>query len=809
MKSTLITMTLLLAATAANAQTIKPHPLTPVPIQQVTIDDPFWSPKIETWRTVTVNDCFTKFENDHGGAINNFDRVRDGKSGGHAGPAWYDGLIYEMIRASADFLASKPDPALEHRIDGYIDRIAAAQHPDGYLNTWTDLMEPGKRWGLNGGNDVLQHDIYNAGCLIEAAAHYYRATGKVALLTVAVREADCMCDAIGPSPKHNVVPGHAMAEEALVSLYQLLHEKPELKNRLGVDDERRYLGLSEFFIEQRGHFDGRTSFGEYDQDHMSVFEQPTIEGHAVRATLLGVGVSAAAAVNKRPEYYKAAVRLWDNMVDRKLYITGGVGATSAGEAFGPDYDLPNTGYLETCAAVGGAFYSRNLNLALGDARFVDEFETALFNAALGGVSEAGNTYAYVNPLSFDRGHARWSWHDCPCCPPMFLKLMSSLPGDIYAQDHNGVYVNLYISSRAAIAGHHVTLRQTTQYPWQGHVRIDVTPAHTSTFDLCLRVPSWCMGENALYHSDTRVPDDAFTVKVNGVAVNNLEVTRGYARIRRSWKKGDVVDVNMDMPVRRVRAPKVPADRGLVAIQRGPVVYAIESTDHARFIDGVYLPANAPLTSEFHKNLLGGVEVIKAGLRVKSSDSAPSTPVDMEAIPYFAYLNRGPADLRVWIPETEAAAVAPSLAQTATPSASHCWQDDTLANLGDADTPTSSSDRSKPRLSWWDHKGTAEWVQYEFSQPVTIAKSRVFWFADRPVNGGCDLPQSWRLLYRDGTEWRAVPNPSAYDIAADRFNDVSFDPVTTTALRMEVQLKPEWSAGIVRWEPTGVRTFSAK
>jgi len=256
---------------------------------------------------------------------------------------------------------------------------------------------------------------------------------------------------------------------------------------------------------------------------------------------------------------------------------------------------------------------------------------------------------------------------------------------------------------------------------------------------------------------------------------------------------------MDMPVRRVHAPKVPADKGLVALQRGPVVYSVETTQRTPHIDSLFLTADAPLKSEFRKDLLGGVEVITAGLRARSTDGAPSTHVDLEAIPYFAYLNRGPADLRVWIPETESTATAPTLAQDATPSASHCWHDDTLSSLSNGSAPTSSSDTSKPRLSWWDHKGTAEWVQYDFPQPVTVAKSRVFWFADRPAGGGCDLPQSWRLLYRHGDEWLPVPNPSAYDVAADRFYEVSFDPVTTTGLRMEVRLKPEWSAGVVRWE----------
>ncbi len=554
--------------TLAFGQEIKPYVLTAVPIQQVVIDDAFWVPKIQVWRAVTIDDCFTKFENDRGGAINNFDRVRTGKTQGHAGPEWYDSLIYEMIRGSADFLAARPDPVLEKRLDGYIGRITAAQarDPDGYLNTWTQLMAPDQRWGLNGGNDVNQHDVYNAGCLIEAGVHYYRATGKTTLLRVAARMANCMCRVIGPAPRNNVIPGHALAEEALVRIYDLFREQPELKPKMGFSvDEREYLKLAEFFIEARGHHQGRKNFGAYVQDAVPVFDQQTIEGHAVRATLMATGLAALAEVNHRPEYDRTALRLWENMAGRKLYITGGVGATSEGEAFGPDYVLPNTGYLETCAAIGGGFFSHNMNLAFGDARFVDELETVLYNGALGHASQAGNTYSYINPLLFRRGHSRWSWHACPCCPPMFLKIMGALTGYIYAQDASSLYVNLFVGSRATVTihGRKVVLHQTTKYPWEGAVAIAIEPETEAAFDLCVRVPGWCQrlqtGDD-LYQVEGLPETGAFAMKVNGVAVEPV-LSRGYARILRTWNKHDVVEVTMKMPVRRVRARRCLPIRG--------------------------------------------------------------------------------------------------------------------------------------------------------------------------------------------------------------------------------------------------------
>ena len=322
---------ILLSAIAALAfgEDDKPHPLTPVPIQQVVIDDEFWSPKLKVWREVTIPDCFAKFEKD--GALTNFDKIRDGTGGDHGGPPWYDGLIYEMIRGCADFLAAKRDAALEARLDGYIERIAAAaaRDPAGYLNTYTQLTEPNHRWGLNGGDDNLQHDVYNAGAMIEAAVHYYRATGKTRLLQVATRLANHMSDVMGTPPKKNVVPGHSLGEEALVKLYLLFRDQPGLKSKMPVPvDEQRYLKLAEFWIENRGNHDGRKSYGPYGQDHKPVLQQETIEGHAVRATLLCAGLVAAANVNGREDYLTAAQRLWNNMVQRRMYVMGGLGAVA-------------------------------------------------------------------------------------------------------------------------------------------------------------------------------------------------------------------------------------------------------------------------------------------------------------------------------------------------------------------------------------------------------------------------------------------------------------------------------------------------
>lgn len=629
-------------------------PLIPVPTEQVEIvNDSFWSSKIKMWRNVTIAHCLDKF--DEKGAFTNFDNVRDGKLDQKPnGPPWTDGLVYETIRGCAEFLRAKRDEALEQRLDGYIERIIAAQltDPDGYLNTYTQMAEPTKRWGLNGGNDRVQHDVYNAGAMIEAGVSYYQATGKAGLLEAATKLANHMADLMGPAPKLNIIPGHSGPEEALVTLYDLFSQKPEVKAQMSfLVDEKRYLALAEYFIEGRGHYEGRTSFEAYGQDHKPVFQQDTIEGHAVRATLMGAGLAALARTNQKADYISSSKRLWENMVSRRMYITGGVGSEKKQEAFGPDYHLPTTGYMETCAAVGNGFYSRNMNLAFGESRYADELERVLYNGALGGVSLIGNTFAYVNPIEFQRGHARWSWSGCPCCPPMLLKLTGAMPGFIYAQDSGGnPHVNLFVSSRAKlqIAGHEVVISQQTNHPWDVRSKFFIEPPERTHFDLCIRVPGWCEGKTSdldLYRLSGRPESGAFTVSVNGEPVKPLTVSNGYARISREWTKGDQVEIVMAMPVRRVTAPLVPAAEGRVALQRGPIVYALELLDLPCSVQDLYLPGDATLERKFQPDLFGGVMMIESELRyVKQPDRTER----LRAIPYFAYLNRGPSDLAVWI-----------------------------------------------------------------------------------------------------------------------------------------------------------------
>ena len=655
---------------------VTPHSLTPVPIEQVVIQDEFWSHKREVWQAVTIRDCFRKYETDRGGAFNNFDKVRDGKLGGHAGPPWTDGLIYEMIRAASDFMRSHPDPELDKQLDGYIARIAAAaaKDPDGYINTYTQLMEPTHRWGWNGGLQIWQHEIYNVGALVDAGVHHYRATGKTTLLVAGVKIANHMCDLMGPDPKKNIVPCHPLPEEALVGLYELFKEQPALKEEISLPvKEHDYLSLAEFWIEDRGnnigkpdweksreqaeqfvrnqeYGEGRPSWGAYAQDDKPVFEQQTIHGHAVRATLLCTGIAAAARENGREEYRKTAVRLWENMVFKRMHITGGVGAFANEEKFGPDYTLPNDAYLETCAAVGAGFFHQNMNMAFGHARYADELERALYNGVLSGVSLKGDTYFYENPLEADTDRARWEWHECPCCPPMFLKMMGAMPGYIYAADADSVYINLFVGSRAAlkINGTDLAIKQTTKYPWEGSVRISFEAAQPTQFNLMIRVPGWCRGAS---------------LKINGKSISTDERKRGYVSVSRKWQSDDVVELAMPMPVQVIHAnPIVHADVGRVALMRGPLVYCLESVDNRVDTRTLEIPIHPNFSTDYWTERLDGVVVIMGTATARGSDGWLDTlyrasdvndvsrrAQQVVAIPYFANANRGPVQMAVWMP----------------------------------------------------------------------------------------------------------------------------------------------------------------
>lgn len=599
---------------------------------KVVVDDTFWRPKLALWRTNTVFDVFDKFEN-RSHALANFDRVAQGAQDGHRGAHFFDGLVYESLCGACDYYAREPSDDLARLIDRTVDRIVAAQRADGYLHTWVQLGHAENQWGDNGGCALIQHEIYDAGCLIEAGVHHYRATGKTKLLAAAMRFANLLCDTMGPLPKRNLIPTHSIAEQALVKLARLLKDEPDLAAKAGVagrpDD---YLALVKFWFDNHGNHCGkpdwagrgsypgggpraiddvfemtktkhgpawRPCWGDYQMDAKPLREYASIEGHAVRAALLVYGLAAYARETGDAESLQLARRFWNSMTGRKMYITGGVGAKADLERFADDFELPPDAYLETCAAVASAFTSGCLAEIEGAGKYMDEFERVAYNAMLTSVGTNGCSYTYQNPLNTAKG-SRWDWHTCPCCPPMFLKLTGALPGYVYATDAQGVRVNLFVGSRTEVVagGVRVSVAQRTRYPEDGRIEIAVGPERPVRFRLAVRIPGWARGvENhqGLYVSDGVRP---WSLAVNGCRVEP-SLADGYALLEREWQKGDVVTLSLDVSPRTVRADaRVEAVKGLRAIMRGPVVMAEE---HGR------------------------------------------------TIPYWRVANEGPAPHRVWVP----------------------------------------------------------------------------------------------------------------------------------------------------------------
>jgi len=660
-----------------------------VDIKNVTVNDSFWSPKFKLWSTTTVDDVFDKFEGkfkrdpdewQQNNAFINFDNVANGGQSPkhHAGFPWFDGLIYETIRGVSDLLIQNPDKETEKRVDAYIDRIYAAQQvdPNGYINTWTDLMEPGHRWGDNGGFLRWQHDVYNAGMLVEAGIHYYQATGKTKLLEIATRFANYMTELMGPAPKRNIIPSHSGPEEPLMKLYWLYKNEPGLKSKIGIPvNEEAYYELTRFWIENRGNHCGyplwltwgnekaeqwikeqkykdpefgewtRPSYGDYAQDSISVFDQKTIEGHAVRATLLTTGIASVALENHSPKYIQTVKDLWDNMVGKRMFVTGGVGAIHHDEKFGPDYFLPTNAYLETCAAVGAGFFSQRMNELTEDARYMDEFERALYNNVLTGISLSGKEYTYQNPLN-SHNHSRWDWHECPCCPPMFLKMVSAVPGYIYAAQNDNLYVNLFIGSQTTVSLNNTTVQvnQETEYPWKGKITLQIDPEKKSEFAMKIRVPGWAQGKENPYDLYTSDLKSQVSLNVNG-SPQSLNIENGYAVIRRNWNKGDKIELNLPMQPRYITAnPNVTDLNGLVTLASGPLIYCLESVDNAD-LENIILDKNNPFNLEYQADLLGGINVIKGTANNNGNN------ITVTAIPYYAVGNRQKAGYKVWLPET--------------------------------------------------------------------------------------------------------------------------------------------------------------
>jgi len=807
-RSAAVAACLALPAALAFAQQ-RDYPIKPVPFTDVHLNDAFWAPRLEINRTITIPYAFHKEEET--GTIGNFARaaesLRNEPFENHHYPRYPfdDSDVYKVLEGAAYALTVHPDPKLQAYCDDLIGKIAAAQEPDGYLYTarTIDPLHPhpwsgGERWMLEG---VNSHELYDLGHLYEAAVAYYQATSDRTLLDVALRSANLLVQTFGPG-KREIWPGHPVIEMGLVKLCR-------------VTGDRRYLDLAKFMLDSRGPQSGIKGAGnayvEANQRLVDLTDAPA-GGHAVRAMYLYSGMADVAALTGDRAYADALDRIWDDVAARKLHVTGGVGARAEGESFGEDYELPNlTAYNETCAAVGNDFWNLRLFLLHEDAKYIDVMERTLYNGVISGVALDGVTFFYENPLEatgLATKDQRSPWFGVPCCPGNITRFMPSVPGYVYAQRGDTLWVNLFAASSAAIKmdnGRRVRVTQQTCYPWDGAVKISVAPDRAAPMTIRIRIPGWARGEPVptdLYRFASATEEKP-TLKVNGAAVP-IRLDKGYAAIARTWAAGDTIELNLPMPVRRVVAnPKVEADRGRVAIERGPIVFTAEWADNpGGRVRDLMLPDGEPLRAEFRPALLKGVEVVKGRAVALARDEKGAlirTPEEITLIPYCVWANRGRGPMMVWIPDSESSArpaPPPSVTTAAKVTASGRGNPNPVKS---GDEPSSSGD---PALyfDWWtaDLAARTGWIEYSFAEPATVRETALYWFDDTG-RGAVRVPASWRILYRDGDAWKPVETASTYGVGKDRYNRIEFHPVTTTALRLEVTMAQGYSAGVQRWK----------
>ena len=622
---------------------ISDYPILSVGFTQVAIDDSFWKPRIDTAVNVTIPYDFEKCEET--GRIDNFAKAGGLMVGAHKGIYFDDSDVFKVVEGAAYALQIAPNADLEAYLDGLIDKFAAAQEADGYLYT-ARTIDPAnapnpcgpERWS----NLRVNHELYNVGHMYEAAVAHYEATGKRTFLDVALKNADLIDQVFGHDGFHDV-PGHQEIEVGLIRLFR-------------ATGDARYLRLARFFLDERGQADRREIYGPYCQDHAPVTQQREAVGHAVRAAYMYAGMTDIAAIAGDADYAAAVRALWDNVVGKKLALTGGIGALHEGEAFGENYELPNlTAYNETCAAQANILWNQRMFQLTGEAKYIDVLERSLYNGFLAGVGMDGRSFYYVNPLACDGEYpfnretsmARQHWYDCSCCPTNVVRLLPSLSGYVYAHGDDSLYVNLYMSGRADlnIGVAEASIRQRTNYPWDGKIEIDLTLAQPAEFALRLRIPAFARGQplpSDLYrYLDESA--DASRLFVDGEEVP-LQIRDGYAELKRRWLGTSRIELRLPMPIRRVVAhPAVSELTGAVALERGPLVYALEELDNGQGLLDYLLPDAAPLSAELEPDLLGGVTVIRG-----EAVDADGQILPISAVPYYAWGHRDVGEMTVWL-----------------------------------------------------------------------------------------------------------------------------------------------------------------
>ena len=723
-----------------------------VPLTQVDITDEFWVPKQEVNRTVSIQHCIAKSE----------ETGRLGIGGGFLEGAGY-------------MIAKRRDPAFEEyikkRVDATVERAMAATK-DASRATRSGSPSP------------------------EASIAYYEATGDKRLLDLSIKGADA-ADAIYGPGKKGYISGHEGQKIGLIRLFRFTGDE-------------RYWKLAKFFIDIRGQKEyQQQSAGEYpgekeyNQNHKPVLEQTEAVGHAVRAMYLYIPLTDIAALTGKPEYAKAADTIWEDVVSKKMYLTGGVGSVRQQEKFGAAYELPNvSSWHETCASYGNAVWNHRLFLLHKDAKYIDTMERVMYNGFLAGVSLKGDRFFYQNVLMSYGNYERFTWINVPCCPPNVVRLMASIGSYIYAKTGNELYVNLFVGSKADVklAKTNIRISQETRYPWEGKVKMTVDPERAGKFAVLVRIPQWA--QNRPLPSDLYryldAMDEKPTLRVNGSPVE-LAIENGYVRLQRKWKAGDVIELDLPMPVHRVLAHDlVRDDKGRVALERGPLVYCAEWPDNGGSALNIVIPDDAQLKGEFRPDLLNGVTVITGGVsaitREEDGTSIKSVPHNLVAIPYHAWANRGMGEMTVWMARTaDVARLKPVLPDPLSRVDSFggmekVWtgygdQNDDIAAVYDGVDPLNSADESHLYFRMRPPEKRPAWVEYGFKATTEVSSAEAYFVDDRRF---CRLPASWRILYKDGNAWKPVANKEPYTVDKDTFNRVNFKPVKTTAVRLEVE-----------------------
>ena len=791
----LLTVILLALAGCHERKAVKPgDSVAPVPLTQVDIVDRFWAPKQEINRTVSLPYCFTRSEEPGG---------------------W--GASSQYYEAAGYMMAKKPGPEFEAYIKPKIDALVQRQRE------FESFSGPGA-------DDALAWRA--GGTAAEAAVSWFEATGDRRLLDSALKAADEFCAAYGPGKK-GYISGHEGQKIGLIRLSRFTGDE-------------KYWQTAKFLLDIRGsrEFQGSSSDEypgekEYNQNHKPVLEQDEAVGHAVRAMYLYIPLTDIAALTGLPQYARAADRLWENVVTKKMYLTGGIGSIRQQEKFGANYELPNvSAWHETCASYGNVVWNHRLFLLHRDARYIDVMERILYNGFLAGVSQSGDRFFYQNVLTSYGDYERFEWINVPCCPPNVVRLIAQLGSYIYAQNDRELYVNLYVGSKAAVTLENtpVKIEQKTSYPWDGNVEISVDPERSRKFAVYVRIPGWVQNRP--------VPGDLYSylgasgekpvLTVNGAPVE-LRIEKGYVKIERKWKAGDSVKLTLPMPVRKVAAHAlVRDDEGRVALERGPLVYCAEWPDNGGSALNLVVPDEAALTGEFRPDLLGGVGVVTGEIRaaVRGADgvSVESIPHALTAIPYYAWANRGKGEMTVWLARDAAAArLKPVLPEPVArveafggiekAVTGYGDQNDDLCAVYDGVEPMHSFDESHLYYRLRPPANRPAWIQYDFKSPVEISSSAAYFVDDQRF---CRLPESWRILVRTGRAWKPVENDAPYGVEKDAFNRVTFKPVKTDAVRIEIEPRsvlykkgaagPPWAVTIdedVHWREAGLIEWRVK